>query len=153
MGNVGIIVLLTFENKLDIVISHINLNSMHHWKFIFTKKSSAGHYFPFISLNSCTEMPTLINLNIMENSSWNYNYKKITVLRDFWEQMWNFNCHKFPSWLNLAVPSGCYFSGLFRVFLPKSISGHALVGNFTSGVKNIWRQLLKYFSFLFCDWE
>ena len=63
MGNVGFIVLLTFENKLDIVISHVILNSMHHCKFIFAIKDSAGHYFP-ISLKSYTEMPALTKLSV-----------------------------------------------------------------------------------------
>ena len=35
VGNVGIFVLLKFENKLDTVISHMNFNSIHHNKFKF----------------------------------------------------------------------------------------------------------------------
>ena len=35
VGNVGTFVLLKFENKLDVVISHINLFPKHHCKSKF----------------------------------------------------------------------------------------------------------------------
>ena len=35
VGNVGIFALLIFENKLDVVISHINFNSEYHDKYEF----------------------------------------------------------------------------------------------------------------------
>ena len=37
VGNVGIFILLKFEPKLDVVISHINMNSMQLDKIEFTK--------------------------------------------------------------------------------------------------------------------
>ena len=37
-GNVGIFVLLNFENILDTVINPINLNQMHHFKFKFVQQ-------------------------------------------------------------------------------------------------------------------
>ena len=38
IGNVGFYVLFTFENKVDIVISHINFNSKHYDKCKYALK-------------------------------------------------------------------------------------------------------------------
>ena len=58
--NVGIFVLLKFENKSDAMIGHINFNAKHTDKV----PDLAGNYFQFISTRNCTIKPTLPNLCI-----------------------------------------------------------------------------------------
>ena len=59
-GNVGIFVLLEFENKSDIVRSRLKFYSMLHEKCIFTLKwIKLLSVSKFISIRNCTEMPML----------------------------------------------------------------------------------------------
>ena len=58
VGNVGIFILLNFENKLEIVVSHIAFNSKHHDKSIFALKM-IQLVLSINKIRSCTIMPIL----------------------------------------------------------------------------------------------
>ena len=72
-SEVGIIVLLKYENELELVTSDIGFNSINPWQIqIFIEIHLVGNYFQIISIWSYTKMSIMPTSGVSKKLEWQH---------------------------------------------------------------------------------